>query len=139
MHLKLTDFRWAFHQREEGDELELQVRRSSLRPTPASLELLRHNLARELGIGAPSIRPRVSLPSRRHGPEPILAIPLSDEHLPNRETVLARVKRVITRLSNALKVVSPKHLKPKRPKVKRHEKPLPRLTLPRSSCGGLAA
>jgi hypothetical protein len=77
--------------------------------------------------------------TRRHGPEPILTIPLSHEHLPDWGTVLARVKRVIARLSNALKVVSPRHLKPKRPKVKRHEKPLPRLTVPHCSCGGLAA
>jgi hypothetical protein len=139
VHLKLKDFRWDFYQREEGDELELQVRRASLRPTPASLELLRHNLAQELAIGAASIRPRGSMSSRRHGPQPILAIPLSDEHLPSRETVLSRVKKVITRLANALKVVSPRHLRPKRPKVKRHEKPLPRLVVPHSSCGGLAA
>ena len=141
MHLKLKDFRLVIrdNQEGEGDELELQVRRQSLRPTPDALGLLRSSLARELAIGAASIRPRAGLPARRRRPEPILAIPLSNEHLPDRETVLARVKRVIVRLSNALKVVSPRHLRPKRPKVKRHEKPLPRLMAQRGSCGGLAA
>jgi hypothetical protein len=138
VRLKLPDFRMNFRQGEEGDELELQVRRSSLRPDSNSMALLRHHIAHELALGVCQIRQSPAQRYRR-GPVPILEIPLSDEHLPSRGSVLNRVKAVIVRLGSSLKVVSPRHLKPKRAKTSCHERPIRRRTRPRVSCGGYSA
>lgn len=139
MRLSPQDFRYDFRQGEEGEELELKVRRPSLRPTDGALELLRHNIAHSLALGICQIR-RIAPEYRpRGGPAAILDIPLSDEHLPNRATVLKRVKEVIARISRALKVVSPRHLKPKRSKrTKPRNHPLPRLTRMRTGYSGLS-
>ena len=139
VHLKPQDFRLDIRHSDGGDELAIKVRRRSLRLTADALELLRNAIAHELGLGASRIRP---VPPRHHrskGPEPILEVALSDAHLPDGITVRERVKAIIARLNKALKVCSPRHLKPKAHGPRRHERPIRRRTTPMTSCGGLSA
>lgn len=134
MRLKPTDFRPRHTSTEEGEErAEIALRRPSLRPNPNSLEFLRHEISRKLGIGVSNIRklPPTEQKGRRH--EPILSIPMNIEHIAKKD-VLGMIMSVINRIANRLKVVSPRHLRPKRVRHGCHEQPIPRRRRAQGTC-----
>lgn len=138
MRLRDKDLRLQVDNTEGGECLGVSVRRSALRPTSGSIEILRHEIAQALGLGEASII-KVPCPSQlpKRGPLRILNIPLGDAHV-TLEDAFRKTWNAIKRIAGNLKVASPRQVRGRRIRDNR-EHPLPRRLSPHASCGGAPA